>query len=241
MGMHRRQQLLLALVLTSSCSAHFLSVPKGLTGPRRKTLDGSVRAGDESPAQGRQAASHTQPLWPPLSLLRCSISATAVSLALPAWRMGRRVWEMLPRRLPRWWTSSISLSEDLWERALFLLSNASYLYGALLLWTTGSSPVLGTLMLAVGAVSTAYHVAQCTDGCESTKAARMLIVDVAMAVAATAGFALRGRPNTGTVMLGLLSLIMFFDVPRLGYAASHSLWHVSSATMACVSVLTVRR
>jgi hypothetical protein len=171
---------------------------------------------------------------------RGGVGAAVAALSLPAARLARSAWRLLPRRLPAWWTAGISLSESLLERALFLLSNASYLYGAVALWASGAPPVLGSLLLAVCAVSSAYHFAQCADGCESASAARWLVTDVALASSTALVFWLHCRPTPAALALGAVSLLLFLDVPQWGYATSHSLWHVSTAAMACTSAAALR-
>ena len=242
----------LLVLHAGSSKAGFLDVPRSLP-PRHRTAaerpHGDVANGLPSDAlsrgdtASRPATARQRKILRPriMGWLRASVGAVVFSLSVKAPRLVHRAWRLLPHRLPDWWVSACAISDDFWERALFLLSNVSYLYGAIALWTTSSAPpLLGSLMLACCGVSTLYHLAQCTDGVNSAKAARWLCVDVALANLSIVAFALHCHPSPLSLALGALSLAFFVDAPQLGYTASHSLWHIFSAASGVSLAYSVR-
>ena len=246
----------LLVLHVSSSTASFLGAPRGPTSRHHTIAEQShgdvanglannvlSHADTSRPTYRKEAMARQRKMLGPriVGWLRASVGAAAFSLSVKAPRLVHRAWRLLPHRLPDWWVSACAISDDFWERALFLLSNVSYLYGAIALWTTSSAPpLLGSLMLACCGVSTLYHTAQCTDGVASAKAARWLYVDVALANLSVVAFALHCHPSPLSLALGALSLAFFVDAPQLGYTASHSLWHIFSAASGVSLAYSVR-
>lgn len=163
----------------------------------------------------------------------CS-SVISSRVILPAGAALVGAWRLLPAKLPSWWLAN-GLSKDRCAQALFLASNAAYLLAGSFL-TLGAQAELGVLTLCVCGASLLYHAAQCTDGCSSASAARWCQVDTALAVSSGIVFATRCGVGPENLALAALSGLFFVDAFSLGYTTTHSLWHVSTAATAVMSV-----
>ena len=158
------------------------------------------------------------------------------SIAARMFRVLGRAWSSIPRALPSWWLAH-GLTGHPGGKVAFLLSNVPYLAAGLQLLLVSNSVTLGTLMLGICGVSSAYHAAQCFHGCESAEAARWCIIDTAVALSSSFYFmCVAGGVSMNAAIAGALSAAFFTDSFGLGYTLSHSLWHFSTAAAALLVV-----
>ena len=138
-----------------------------------------------------------------------------------------------------WWHMDQELDARWPMRALFLVSNVAYLISGFGLLeravTRGSPPVLAYLMMAACGYSSTYHAMQCWFGMGSDQARSTGRVDVGLAFMSGVYFFLECGCDTLLMQsLALLSIGFFVDAFQMGYTVSHSLWHLSGATLAFV-------
>ena len=201
-------------------------------GDANQNADSSGDAADHSHEQKTEPKRRLQPLIVTLALTgHMHLGAALVTLPRPlVW-----LWRRLPPQLPAWWAAH-GLTTDLFGQAAFMASNVAYLgAGAQLLSTPQAPRAMGVLMLVVCVASCVYHAAQCVHGCDSEPANRACTVDSVLAVGTGLFFVTQVHVEPANVGLAALSLAFFQDVFGLGYTASHSLWHFSTAAAAVMS------
>ena len=227
--------LLLALFAQLATGGFLLPLPF-VQRPTPKSSDDNTEAEKDAEEKPAEAPKRQEKRLRPLALTLALTGHMHLGAALVTFpRSLVWLWRRLPPQLPTWWRAH-GLTTDAFGQVAFMLSNVAYLgAGAQLLLTPQAPRSMGVLMLVVCVASCAYHAAQCLHGCGSEPASRACTIDTVLAVGTACFFVTQVHVEPANVGLAVLSLAFFKDAFGLGYTATHSLWHFSTAGAAIVS------